>query len=103
MNPQLLLVFSPFLAVLYILFALIQALRGKRQGTFAAILAFLAAALSMVAFVITSDTIARAQLERLMLLNAVIAFVASLLILLIERRKKDRDPSRSYGILGIGL
>lgn len=103
MNPQLLLVFSPFLALLYVLYALLQALRGQRQGVGAALLAFIAAAASLAAFVLTTETLARTRLEQLLLLNALIAFVASLLILWIERRRKNRDPNRSYGMIGIGL
>ncbi len=104
MNPQLLLTFSPFLALLYVLFALFQALRGKRQGLFAALLACAAAAVALAAFVLMGETpTLRSRLVQAMLLNALITFVASLLILLVERQRKGRDPNRSYGMIGIGL
>src|SRR5664279_404882 len=103
MNLQTLLVYSPFLALLYVLYALIQALRGKQQGVIAALLAFIAMGTSLAAYVLTSDAIAKAQLVEYMVINAAVVFIASILMLLIERRRPDRDLNRSYGMLGIGL
>ena len=103
MSPQMLLIFSPFLAVIYVLFGLLQALRRKHQGFFAALLAFLAIAGTIAAYVITTDPLTKARLTQFMLLNALIAFVGSLLMLLLERRDSERDPNRSYGMVGLGV
>src|SRR5215475_10393968 len=99
MSLQTLLVFSPFLAVLYVLYGLIQALRRKEQGFIAAFLAFLTIALTVIAFVTTTDAFTKARLTQEMLLNAAIVFIGSLLMLLLERRSPDRDKSHSYGML----
>ncbi|MBI1258629.1 MAG: SH3 domain-containing protein [Chloroflexi bacterium] len=103
MSPQTLLIFSPFLAVIYVLFGLLQALRKKHQGFFAALLAFLAIAGTIAAYVTTSDPLVKARLTQFMLLNALIAFVGSLLMLLLERRDSERDSNRSYGMVGLGV
>lgn len=99
---QLLLSFAPFLALLYVVFALVQALRHKQQGIFAGLLALVALGVPLAAYLTASTTIQARVLTRLPII-AVILFVASLLILLIERRNKARDAGRSYGMLGIGL
>ena len=103
MSLQTLIVFSPFLAVLYVLYGLIQALRRKEQGFIAALLAFITVAGTVAAYVITTDALTKARLTQFMLLNAIIVFVGSLLMLLLERRNPDRDMNRSYGMLGLGM
>ena len=103
MSLQTLIVFSPFLAVVYVLYGLIQALRRKEQGFIAALLAFITVAGTVAAYVITTDALTKARLSQFMLLNAIIVFVGSLLMLLLERRNHDRDMNRSYGMLGLGM
>jgi len=98
-----LIVYSPFLAVVYVLLGLLQALRKKHQGFFAALLAFLTIALTVAAYVITTDPLTKAQLTQYMLINAGVVFVGSLLMLLLERRDSERDANRSYGMLGLGV
>ncbi|MEO8607320.1 MAG: SH3 domain-containing protein [Chloroflexota bacterium] len=103
MNIQSLIPYIPFLAVLYLLFALMQALRHKQQGFFAALLAFIALAVPLAALILTQDTIVKSSLESNLTLNAVIVFVGSIIVLMIERGNTARAPYHSYGMLGIGL
>ena len=103
MNIASLLAFSPFLAVLYVAFALIQALRKKQQGFGAALLAFIALAVPFAALLLSGDVTVKASITNYLTLNAVIVFVASMIVLLIERGNKARTANRSYGMLGIGL
>ena len=103
MNIASLLAFSPFLAVLYVAFALIQALRKKQQGFGAALLAFIALAVPFAALLLSGDATVKASITNYLTLNAVIVFVASMIVLLIERGNKARAANRSYGMLGIGL
>ncbi len=102
MNLQLLMAFAPFIALLYLAFALIQALRHQQQGIIAALLALLVIALPLAAYFL-AGTILRARLINSLTLNAAIVFIGSLLILLIERGNRKRDPRRSYGMLGVGV
>ena len=88
MSLQTLIVFSPFLPVGYVLFGLLQALRKKHQGFFASLLAFLTIALTVAAYVITTDPLTKARLTQFMLINAGVAFIGSLLMLLLERRER---------------
>ena len=103
MNLQTFLPYIPFLAVLYAVFALVQALRHQRQGFVATLLALVSFAAPLIAYVFSSDVTVRASLILYMALNAAIVFVVSLLTLLIERRNAKRDPNHSYGMLGLGL
>ncbi len=103
MTAQTLIPFVPFLAVFYVVFALAQTLRHKRQGNAASILALLAVVAPLAAYLLTSDATARANLLTGIAINAVLVFVASLVTLVIERRAKTRDANHSFGILGIGL
>src|SRR5436305_886810 len=103
MSLQTLIVYSPFLAVVYVLFGLLQALRKKHQGFFAALLAFLTIALTVAAYVTTTDPLTKAQFTQYMLINAGVVFIGSLLMLLLERRDSERDANRSYGMLGLGV
>src|SRR5689334_21165240 len=103
MSLQTLLVFSSFLAVLYVLYGLIQALRRKEQGFIAAFLAFLTVAATVAAYVTTTDPFTKARLTQFMLINAGVVFIGSLLMLLLERRNPDRDMNHSYGMLGLGM
>lgn len=103
MNPQLLTAFTPFLAVLYIIYALIQVLRKKRQGIGAAVLAFIALAAPLAALIVSQDTAVQTRLTNFLMINAIIVFVGSIIILMIERRNPVKGSRRSYGMLGIGL
>ena len=94
---------SPFLGLVYVLYALIQALRHKRQGTGAAVLLLIAAGVPAAALLVNSESALLTRLVNAFALNAVIIFVASLVILLIERRNRERDANCSYGMLGVGL
>ncbi len=102
MNLQLLMAFAPFIALLYLAFALLQALRHKQQGIIAALLALMVIALPLAAYFLAETTL-RAQLMNWLTLNAAVVFVGSLLVLLIERGNRKRDPRRSYGMIGIGV
>lgn len=103
MNTESLITFVPFLAVLYVVFALIQALRKKQQGICAIILALIALVVPIAALVLNTDSAIRSALINNLTLNAVIVFVGSILILMIEGRNPARTGSHSYGMLGIGL
>ncbi len=101
MNLQSLMAFAPFLSLLYLAFALLQALRRQRQGWGAVVLALIALAAPTAALVSTQDAALRSNLMSALTLNAVIVFVTSLVIMLIEKRRSQ--ASRSYGMVGIGL
>ena len=103
MNPQLLITFTPFLAVLYIIYALIQALRKKRQSIGAAILALIALIAPLAGLIVTQDATLQTRLTDFLVINAIIVFVGSIIVLMIERRNPVKGSSRSYGMLGIGL
>ncbi len=103
MNPQSLIAFTPFLAVLYIVYALIQALRKKRQGIGAALLAFIALVAPVAALIVNQDMAVQLQLSNFLMINAIIVFVGSINVLMLERRNPVKDSSRSYGMLGVGL
>ncbi len=102
MNLQLLMTFAPFIALIYLLFALIQSLRHKQQGIIAALLALIVIAVPLAAYFL-AGTVLRAQMIRLLTLSAAVVFIGSLLVLLIERGNRKRDPRRSYGMIGIGV
>ncbi|MBI1257711.1 MAG: SH3 domain-containing protein [Chloroflexi bacterium] len=95
--------YLPFFALLYALFALLQALRHRQQGVVATLLALVSILVPFAAYLFVSDAAARAGLLQSILVNAGGVFVTSLLTLLIERRNAQRDSSRSYGMLGLGL
>lgn len=101
MNLQSLMAFAPFLSLLYLAFALLQALRRQRQGWGAVVLALIALAAPTAALFSTQDAALRSDLMSALALNAVIVFATSLVIMLIEKRRSQ--TSRSYGMLGIGL
>ncbi len=102
MNLQLLMAFAPFIALIYLLFALIQSLRHKQQGIVAALLGLIVIALPLAAYLL-AGTLLRERMIRLLTLSAAVVFVGSLLVLLIERGNRKRDPRRSYGMIGIGV
>ena len=81
---------------------MIQALRHQQQGIIAALLALIVIALPLAAYFLAGAAL-RARLINLLTLNAAVVFVGSLLILLIERGNRKRDPRRSYGMIGIGV
>jgi hypothetical protein len=103
MNTQYLITFAPFLAVLFVLFAMLQVLRKQRQGVGAALLAFTALVAPLAALILIQDATVRSSLVNNLALNAIVVFVGSILILVIERRKPMRTANRSYGRLGVGL
>ena len=103
MTPQSLIAFSPFLALLYVLYAFIQALRHKRQGVGAALLGFITLAVPLGSLILIQDATIRSEILVNLTLSAIIVFVAGFIILMIERRNHERDTSRSYGILGIAV
>ncbi|MEP6987363.1 MAG: hypothetical protein ABI970_17290, partial [Chloroflexota bacterium] len=103
MNVQSFIPFTPFLALLYLAYALIQSLRKKRQGIFAALLALIALALPLAGLILAQDSATRSTLANYLTLNGIIVFVGSLIILMIERRNPARAANRSYGILGIAV
>lgn len=102
MNVQSFIPFTPFLALLYLAYALIQSLRKKRQGIFAALLALIALALPLAGLILAQDSATRSSLVNYLTLNGIIVFVGSLFVLMIERRNPAR-ANRSYGILGIAV
>lgn len=103
MSLQSFIPYIPFLAVLYAVFAFVQTLRHKRQGTTAILLALLSIAAPVIAYLFATDEPLRASLLQYLAINEAIAFVVSLVILLIERRNTKRDHSRSYGMIGLGI
>jgi uncharacterized protein YgiM (DUF1202 family) len=103
MSLQSLITFTPFLAVVYLLFAFMQALRKKRQGIGAIVLALVAVVVPLASLIAEQDTELRSQLVNHLTLNGIIVFVGSLIILFVERRNRARAANRSYGILGIAL
>jgi Bacterial SH3 domain len=103
MNVQSLLAFTPFLSLLYVLFAVIQLLRKKQQGIGAALLAFIVLVVPLAALLLNQDNAARTSLVNYLTLNAIIVFVASIIIRQIEGRNSSRDPYRSYGMTGMAF
>ncbi len=103
MSLETLVPFAPFVALLYVFFALVQSLRHKQQGLGALVLALIALGLPLAAYLLPSGVIVRAALVSALALNAVIVFFASLLVLFIERRNRKRQPNHSYGMVGVGL
>ncbi len=103
MNLQSLITVTPFLAVVYLLFAFVQALCKKRQGIAAILLALVAVVIPLVELVTEQNTELRSQLVNYLTLNGIIVFVGSLCVLFVEKRNPKRVANRSYGILGIAL
>lgn len=103
MNLQSLITVTPFLAIVYLLFAFLQALRKKRQGPGAIVLALVAVVVPLVSLIAEQDTELRLQLVNYLTLNSIIIFVGSLIVLFVERRNRARAANRSYGMLGIAL
>ncbi|HVU12042.1 MAG TPA: SH3 domain-containing protein [Phototrophicaceae bacterium] len=103
MNVQAFIPFTPFLAVIFLFFALIQAIRHKQQGGGTAFLALLAIGVPVAAYILINDANVQVELIQFMALNAIIVFVGSIVILLIERGNPARDMNHSYGMLGVGL
>lgn len=102
MSLQSLITVTPFLAVVYLLYAFVQALRKKRQGMGAIVLA-LVAVIVPLAGLVAGDSESRSQLVNNLTLNAIIVFVGSLIVLFVEKRNRARAANRSYGMLGIAL
>jgi cellobiose-specific phosphotransferase system component IIA len=99
---QLVISYAPLLALVYALFALVQALRHKKQGFGALLLALVVLIIPLVAYFAAGAVVQELMLTRFAL-GALVVFVASLLVGLVERRNKARTPGRSYGMVGIGV
>lgn len=99
---QLVISYAPFLALVYALFALVQALRHKQQGVGALLLALGVLVVPLAAYFAAGAVVQELMLTRFAL-GAPVVFVASLLVGLVERRNKQRMPGRSYGMVGIGV
>lgn len=103
MTLQSLMAYAPFIGLLYLAFALLQALRKQQQGLFAALLALIALAAPLAALFLVQGAAARASLVNALTFNAVIIFIGSLVIRQLEKRNPARATNRSYGMLGVGL
>lgn len=102
MDLQTVIAFAPFLALVYALFALVQALRHKQQGLGALLLALVALVVPLGAYFLAGSVVQQQMLTRFALV-ALVVFAASLFVGLVERRNKARTPGRSYGMVGIGV
>ncbi|MCA0453530.1 MAG: SH3 domain-containing protein [Chloroflexi bacterium] len=94
---------SPFLILIYILFAFVQVFRHQRQSFGAAILGLIVLAIPVIAYFVSSDVAGRTSLMNSMVIGTAVFGISCLVILLIERRDSKRDKKRSYGILGLGM
>ncbi len=103
MNLSTFVPYVPFLALIYALFALLQALRHRQQGIAATLLALIAVAAPVIAYILSSAADVHASLLQSILINAAVVFIASLLTLLVERRNPQRDPRHSFGMFGVGV
>lgn len=95
--------FSPFLVLIYVIFAFVQAVRQQRQSIIAAIVAVAVVVIPIAAYVTSTDAATRLALMSNISFSIVILFLGSVIILFIERRNSKRDKNRSYGILGIAM
>lgn len=103
MTLESLIVYTPFLGLLYLAYALLQILRRRQQGFGAVLLALLALVVPVAALLLTQNAVLRAQLVNRLTLNAAIVFAASLVLRAVEQRRSTQTASRSYGMLGVGL
>lgn len=96
---------SPFLALPYIITAVIQKVRGSnRIGFWTTLLAYVAVIVPLVALALdTVNALYEPLLPAAILANAVIVLVISAVILLLDYRKEERDLNQSYGLLGLGV
>ncbi len=100
-----LLIASAFLALLYIVYAVVQTVRGKtRAGAFSILLACLAVIVPTISLAL--DTVSAASqplLTTAILANAVIVLVISAVIVVLDYRKTERSLGHSFGTLGLGV
>lgn len=94
---------SPFLVLIYVVFAFVQMIRHQRQSFGAAILGIFLAILPLVIYIGSSGIAARAGLMNSIAIGTTVLCLSCIVILLIERRDPKRDKKRSYGMLGIGM
>lgn len=96
---------SAFLALLYILYAVIQTVRGKTcLDKLGALLACLAVIIPLVSLAL--DTVSAASqpiLPAVILANAAIVLVISAVIVILDYRRPQHQLGRSFGTLGLGV
>ncbi|MBZ0299093.1 MAG: SH3 domain-containing protein [Anaerolineae bacterium] len=92
-------------ALPYLLYGIIQTLRGRAQvDRLGVLLAFLAVMVPMAALTLNAiSATTQPVLTLVMLVNALLVLVVSAVILILDYRKQDRDLSRSFGALGVGI
>jgi hypothetical protein len=95
--------FSPYLVLIYVVFAFIQAIRHQRQGLGAIILGIILTIVPLVAYVLSSEFAARNGIMNSIGIGTAALCLSCIGILLIERRDSKRDKKRSYGMFGIGM
>ncbi|NDJ61464.1 MAG: hypothetical protein GYB67_10080, partial [Chloroflexi bacterium] len=105
MLPDLPLPFAAFVALLFLINAVIQTLRGGRPlGWFGALLAALAIIATTSALILSTLLGNPAlMINAVTLANALIVVVISIVIFVIEARRQDRPRQRGHGTLGIGV
>lgn len=96
---------SPFLALPYIIAAVIQRVRGiHRIGLWGTLLAYVAVLVPLTALALdTINAQYQALLPAAILANAVIVLVISLVVLVLDYRREERDLNHSYGVMGLGV
>lgn len=94
---------SPYLILIYILFAVIQLVRHQRQSFGAAVLGLIVIAVPLIAYMVSSNLAGRTSLMNAMAVGTTVFCISCIIILMIERRDTKRDKKRSYGILGLGM
>lgn len=94
-----------FAALPYLLWALVQAIRGKRIGILGLLLAVVAVVVPLGAVLLGLQSAANTGLITLLVINAVLAFVLSLVVMRVEGGKKSTETAAPrkgwYGRLGL--
>ena len=95
---------SSFLALPYIITAVIQKVRGSRIGFWSTLLAYVAVIVPLVALALdTVNSLYEPLLPATILANTAIVLVISVVILVLDYRKPERDLNHSFGLLGLGV
>lgn len=94
---------SPFLVLIYVVFAFVQLIRHRRQSFGAVIVGGSVTAAPLIAFAASSAMSDRTNLMNMMAVGTTLMCTICIVMLLIERRDSKRDKKRSYGMLGLGM